>query len=310
MARKKNKSRKNKSFFSFGSARKGRKPKTDYKPALLAIMKVAVLVCVIAAVLVSFIYLKKYVKKSVIISQKIGTLELIAAPNWVNEQLKQKIYEAATGYGEDLRLDDDAAISIQQNIELNITWLDQVEVRTTHRSIRVSAKWRKPLALVKQGLHKFYIDADLIVLDFVPMPNLPIVEIQGLSMTKKPTPGSVLEYDDLTAAIALLKKFNQWDQAQTPAGGLLYEIDRIDISNFNGRRDSRISHIILYTTDNTQILWGAEIGTWQRHLEAPDEEKLTNLYAYYKQYGSLLGDVKYINLRFSQDKVYQPVDKY
>ena len=41
-----------------------------------------------------------------------------------------------------------------------------------------------------------------------------------------------------------------------------------------------------------------------------DEEKLAKLYAYYKEFGSLSADVKYINLRNPQDKMPQPIDKY
>ena len=49
---------------------------------------------------------------------------------------------------------------------------------------------------------------------------------------------------------------------------------------------------------------------WQRHLEAPDDEKLAKLYGHYKAYGSLLGGAKYINLRDPLSAVPQPIDKY
>ncbi|GAJ08013.1 unnamed protein product, partial [marine sediment metagenome] len=68
-------------------------------------------------------------------------------------------------------------------------------------------------------------------------------------------------------------------------------------------------HIVLYTTDDTEVIWGAELGKWQQHLEATDAEKLAKLYAYYEEYGSLLGDVKYINLRDPQDRIPLPIDK-
>ncbi|GAI43037.1 unnamed protein product, partial [marine sediment metagenome] len=49
---------------------------------------------------------------------------------------------------------------------------------------------------------------------------------------------------------------------------------------------------------------------WQKYLEATDEEKLAKLYGYYKEYGSLLNAVKYINLRNPQETVPRPIDKY
>jgi hypothetical protein len=69
-------------------------------------------------------------------------------------------------------------------------------------------------------------------------------------------------------------------------------------------------HIVLFAKDKTRIIWGAELGCWQRYLEAPDEDKLARLYNYYKQFGSLLDGVKYIDLRSPQGSVKQPIDRY
>ncbi|MFQ6036968.1 MAG: hypothetical protein ACE5NM_14105, partial [Sedimentisphaerales bacterium] len=154
-------------------------------------------------------------------------------------------------------------------------------------------------------------DAELVVLDFVPMPNLPVVKVKGLSpITKIPPVGKVWPREDLAAAVAILVQFDRMDKLVTPEAPLLYEIDSIDVSNFKGREDSRFAHIILYAKDNTEIMWGAEIGTWSRHLEAKDEEKLAKLYNYYTEHGSLLNGAKYIDLRNPQDTIPLPIDKY
>ena len=100
------------------------------------------------------------------------------------------------------------------------------------------------------------------------------------------------------------------DKLTTPDKPLLYEIDSIDVSNFNGRENRQFPHIVLYAKDKTEIIWGAEIGNWARHFEAKDEEKLAKLYSYYKEHGSLLEGVKYINLRDPQDDIPLPIDKY
>lgn len=275
------------------------------------ILKVSAVVCVAIAVMVGLVFLDKYVEKAVSVSQKIGVLELIDVPVWVNESLKEKIYSAAAAGGEDLRLDGDTAKAVQENIAEQVVWLDEVKVQITHESICIKAYWRKPLAMVKPALRKqYYIDAEMAVLDFVPMPNLPIVEVKGLARQRTPSPGDVLEQEDLAAAIALLDRLDKMDGLVTPDKPLLNEIDRINVSNFNGRRSSRAPHIVLYAKDGTEIIWGAEIGAWQRHLEATDEEKLGGLYEYYKEYGTLLHGVKYINLRNPQGNISQPIDKY
>jgi hypothetical protein len=87
------------------------------------------------------------------------------------------------------------------------------------------------------------------------------------------------------------------------------ELEGIDVSNFNGRRSNKFPHIVLISKDNTQIVWGAELGNWHRHLEASDEEKLAKLYSFYKENKTLSGKVQTINLRDPQEVV-QPIDKY
>lgn len=269
-------------------------------------MKVSAVVCVFVAAGVLFYFAERYVKSAK--PAETGPLELVNAPEWVSGELKAKILAAAGG--KTFRLDEEAAQVVAENLA-SVAWLNEVKVQTKHERLLIEAGWRKPLALVKLGLQSFYVDAELVVLDFVPIPNLPIVKIKGLSVTTRvPPPGEVWQSDDLAAAVTILTKLDQMDKSVTPDKPLLYEIDRIDISNFNGRENSRFPHIILYTKDNTEIIWGAEFGTWQRYLEAKDEEKLAKLYGYYKEYGSLSGGVKYINLRDPQDNISQPIDKY
>jgi len=309
--RKQAKSKTKRISFKLGTSKRKKQPKRIHWPSLVNTLKVLAVVCVLAAVGIGFAFLEKYVKRAVPVSESSAPLELVDVPAWVNDQLKEKIYTAAGAYDEDLKLDETAARSAQQNIEALVAWLDEVKVRTTHDRLLIEAKWRKPLALVKLGRHKFYVDARLVVLDFVPMPNLPIVRIKGLSAaTKTPPPGEVWQCDDLAAGVIILAKLDQMDKSVTPDKPLLYEIYSIDVSNFNGRRSRRKPHIVLYTKDDTEIIWGAEFGTWQRYLESPDEDKLAKLYGYYKEHGSLSGGVKYINLRNPQETVPRPIDKY
>jgi hypothetical protein len=255
------------------------------KVAFVTTLIALAMACLCAAVGAAFVLLDRYVEKAVSASERIGSLELVGVPSWLNEELKEKIYTAAGAYSRGLQPDEDAARLVQSNLAREVVWLDKVRVQTTHDSIRINGRWRKPLALVKSGLRKFYVDAELVVLDFVPMLDLPIVEVKGLSIVPNvPSPGKV----------------------DKP---LLYEIDSINVSNFNGRQNSREPHIRLCTKDNIEIIWGAEYGKWQRYLEVPDEEKLAKLYSYYKEYGSLRG-AKYINLCDPQDHIPLPIDKY
>ncbi|MFB0525722.1 MAG: cell division protein FtsQ/DivIB [Phycisphaerae bacterium] len=305
--RKKRKSNTKRIAFKLGK----RKSKITVSPSSIGVLKVLAVICVFAALGVGFVFLDRYVKKVAPAWGKTVDVELIEPPAWVNQSLRDEIIAAATVGGEDVKLDEDVVRLIQSNLVQKVAWLQKVKVRTAHDKILIEADYRKPIALVKSGLRKFYVDAELVVLDFVPMPNLPIVVVKGLSpVTKIPPVGKVWQREDLAAAVAILARLDRMDKLVTPDKPLLYEIDSIDVSNFKGREDSRFAHIILYTKDNTEIIWGAEIGTWSRHLEAKDEEKLAKLYNYYKQQGSLLGGAKYINLRDPQDTIPLPIDKY
>ena len=306
---------------SLRSTRRKKKRQTSrLGPSLIRILKVSAVVCILISVaacilvgiVVGFSFLERYVKETSPISDKAVRLELADVPDWVNSQLKEKVLAAAKGDSENLRLDENAALSsMKRNIEREIAWLDKVKVQTTHDGLRIEGRWRRPVALVKSGLSRFYVDAEQVVLDFVEMPHLPIVKITGMSLIiKMPPLGKIWGRDDLAAAITLLDRLDRMDKLVTPDKPLLYEIDRIDVSNFNGRENTQHPHIVLYAKDDTEIIWGAEVGKWQQHLESTDEQKLANLYEHYKEYGTLSGGVKYIILRDPQDNIPLPIDKY
>lgn len=264
-----------------------------------------------AGICIGLVYLKKYVEMTTGITEKTSVLELVNPPVWVNDALKNKIYMAVTAEGEDLRIDEDVAESVQRNIESFTGWLDQVRVQTTGNSIRIFGRWRKPIAFVQWGIYKFYLDADMVILDYAEITELPIVRVEGFAqMQQEPVAGKVLQQEDLTAAAAILERLNKRDELEGGDKKLMYEIDRIDVSNYNGRRDNRSPHIVMYTTDDTQIIWGAELGKWQRYMEATDEQKIASLYSYFKEKGTLLGGVKYIRLCDPQQRLSLPVDNY
>ncbi len=297
--------------FKIGGFRKKKRHQASwFGPSLIMILKVLAVVCVLCGIVIGLMSLEKYVKKTIPTRQGAGDLVLADVPLWVSDELQEKVYAIATADGGSLGLDD-AAEFVQRNIEELMPWLYEVKVTATHNILRVEAQWRKPVALVKSGLIKFMVDSQQVVLDYMEMPDLPIVEIKGLPLvTKIPPLGEVWQRDDLAAAIMILDRLDDMDKSETPDKPLLREIDRIDVSNFNGRHNSRQAHIILYTKDNTEIIWGAEVGKWQQHLESKDDEKLAKLYVYYKENGTLSGAAKFINLRDPRDNIPLPIDKY
>jgi hypothetical protein len=235
-----------------------------------------------------------------------GALVLKEVPPWADRDLKNRV--ATLAGGTRILLTEDTAAVVAHNLAA-LAWLDDIDVRVTHNSVCVKARWRKPIALIEKNGTKYYVDADLVVLDYMPMPHLPIVQIKGVAMAKAPVPGETFDQEDLAAGIKLLILLDRMDAEVTPQNPLLAHIASIDVSNFNGRR-SRAPHIVLFAKEDTQIIWGAEIGEWAKYLEDKDDQKLAKLYTYYRDYGSLGAGVKYIKLCDPQDKLPLPVDKY
>jgi hypothetical protein len=312
------KSRKNKQqgrtksiLFKRGNPKKKKSQTGVLGPSLKSMLRVLGIVSTLCGIAIGLVFLERYVGKTTSTSKEDMRPELVDVPAWVSEPLKEKVYAAAKEYAENPILDEDAALSMQHHIVELVPWLDEVKVRINHGRLYIAGRWRKPVALIKSGPFQFYVDVEQVALDYVPMPDLMIVEVTGLSPTITVPPlGEVWPRNDLAAAIQILDRLNKMDETQTPDKPLLREIDRIDVSNYKGRENSNQAHIILYSKDNTEILWGAEIGTWQRHLESTDEEKLAKLYHYYQTYGSLSGRAKFINLYDPRDKVPLPIDRY
>jgi hypothetical protein len=238
-----------------------------------------------------------------------GALILVEVPAWVNHDLKARVAEMAGGSRFLIR--DETADVVARNLA-PMAWLDGVSVQVTHDAVRVKARWRKPMALIQsqKGATRYYVDSDLVVLDYMPMSHLAIVEVKGMTVGLAPTPGEKFDRDDLAAAVALISLLHRSDTVFAPKTPLLEQIESIDVSNFKGRKRAHDPHIILNTKSSTQIWWGAEIGEWAKHLEVKDEQKLANLYTYYMEHGSLSADVKYINVRDPTDRTYTPIDKY
>ena len=279
------------------------------KSGVAGLFKGLIFFIFLAAVLAGFAYLDRFVKKQIAYTTPNQTIELAGnIPAWVTEEIKNRVIAAATA--ETPQSEASTAATIQKNVVRLAPWITDVKVQATHTGIQISGRWRKPIALVTAGKEKYYIDTDLVVLDYIPVTELSVVTVAGLQFDKHPpVVGSVCQGDDLAAALSVLSRLERMDSAVSPDKPLLRLIDTIDISNFNGREKKSEPHIILYTKDNIEIIWGAEIGTWQRHLESPDDDKLAKLYTFYQQNPTLTG-VKYINLRDPQQTIFLPIDKY
>jgi hypothetical protein len=233
-----------------------------------------------------------------------GSLWLVGVPPWANWDLKNRVAQVAGGTR--FPLTEETAAVVARNLAA-MSWLHDVEVRVTHDAVRVSAQWRKPVAVIeiRETASKIHVDERLVVMEYLPMPHLPIVEIEGVSLNVVPLPGQVFDQGDVEAAVTLAVLVHRVDPS------LLEQLASINVANYKGRRNAREPHITLRSKDNAQIIYGAQVGEWGRYVEATDEEKLAKLYTHFRDHGSLgaEGKVKYIDLRHPQDRVHFPIHR-
>lgn len=273
------------------------------------VFSILAIIIIAAGMMYGFFYLSQYVNR-IKMNKPADSLEILDMPDWVGTNLQEKLYNTAFSSASDLKINENTAKNVQRNIESRFHWLSNVKVKVGNDTIRVFGKWRKPLGFVKAGSAKYYIDKNLTVLDYIPLPELAIVEIRGIGGYNIPPAGGSWARDDLAAAVEIISRLDKMDSKITPDKPLLSEIESIDVSNFTGRENKDFAHIIMYAKDNTEIIWGAEFGSWQRNLETSDREKIQRLYEHYKRHGTLLGKTKYIDLRTLDSNFYMPVDKY
>lgn len=272
----------------------------------VAIIKVVAVICFLAASGAFLRYAEGYVGS--VAPAPEGGLVLVGVPDWANWDLKNRVAEIAGGTR--FPLTEETASVLARNLA-PMSWLHGIKVRVTHDSVLVHAQWRKPVVVIdiRETSSKIYVDEDLVVMDYMPMPHLPIVEAKNVSLTIVPLPGQTFDAPDLKAAVELALLLHQADAAYAPKTPLLEQIASIDVSNYKGRKNARKEHIVLHAKDGAQIIYGAEIGEYAKHFEASDQDKIAALYGYYKEFGSFGAEAKYINLRIPQNRVYLPIDR-
>jgi hypothetical protein len=308
--RKKRKQKPRKTTFSLWSPRKRpAKKQTRFNWPSKGLLKPAVIICFLAAVGAGIFFLDKYVKTAVPVAESKGPIKLVSPPDWLSDELKERIITVAGAGHNDLQLDNDAARLVAQNLT-SLAWLEQFQVQTTGQDILIKAEFRKPEALIMTGRQQFYVDENLVVLDYMPMPKLHVVLVKGAQIPTVPPAGQLLQRDDLQAAVALLALLHKMDAMAAVKRPLINQIQSVDVSNFQGRRDRREPHILLHTTDETQIIWGAEPGSSQQYMEAREDEKLAMLYSFYEENTDPANRVKYIELRYPRKRVPQPLNSF
>lgn len=307
---------------SAGPVRRKRPAPVSWGQRLLQLLVVLVVVSALGGMAVGFVYLERYVRSLSVVADRTGPLELVGPPDWISNELQDKIVQVAGGRS--FPLDRGQAEQIFERLE-KFDWVYDISVQTTEKTIRIEAKYRKPIAVIEYGGKKYYLvrverDAAgniegkpaVMILDYVPVEKLLLPQITGFKPNPPTQPGELWFSGEIIAAVDLLTALGRMDQISSPDKPLLAELDRIDISNHAGRKSSGSIHTILYAKDGTEIWWGAAYGESHRYLEATEQEKIALLYTFYKQYGTIRGIDRgvgqFIDLRNPQKMFPRPLN--
>jgi hypothetical protein len=273
---------------------------------------VSILLCTGAAV--GFVYLERYTQAVQPIVSSTGPLRIVNPPYWYNDHLARMI--AAAADGAEFELVPDTARKVGEKLS-TIAWLKNVKVKTLKDGIEVLADFRTPVALVEVFGRDYYLDAEPIeqtndvvvhVLDYIPIGKLPIVKITGISSRALPPIGSQVDSEDIVEAVKLIPLLHRADTTYNVAQPLVNEISRIDVSNYGNNTSE--PQIVIIAHDGTKVRWGAAVGQSARYFEASENEKLGQLYSFYKANGTIQAVshnlARYIDLMVPQNRVPQP----
>ena len=256
---------------------------------------IVILLVLGVAVVVGFRHLEKYVAHIAQQRQISLTVELKNPPPWISEQLISEICLATGINSNDDLLDE--SLTMQWATALNRNpWVKRVNNIHKRYDGRVvlDCELRRPLAKVQRHGRTCYIDFEGVVLPYSPTFGH-LVSLSGHG-GDLPQPGESITAAPLIAGIEVLQLILRIDEQMPQQERLWQELASIDVSNYEGRRDSTRPHLALYTRGNTEIRWGAAVGNYLPYYEAPDKLKLTTLYREFKQTGSL-DHYQYVELR-------------
>ncbi len=265
----------------------------------LTIAAFATIIVMIGGICFGFAKMEDYVRYDICAEHQSSVpLRLVDKPDWVNQALLKRINTTAKMSLERLPFEPATAKMVARNLHSHLKWLTNITVKTTHNAIEVRADYRRPIAKLQTDDGIYYVDENMVALDYIPINNISIVEITGFKNRQKPIPGELWREDDIAAGVKLIRMLQAMDTHQPKK--LIYHIESVDVSNYN-KRGASVSQLVIKTVNGPDILWGAEPGQAEANMERSEEEKLMSLYQLFRTKGTLQGKYRYIDLRDPND---------
>ena len=264
---------------------------------------VAGLSVVVGAVLV----LRDLVERKFALPPTSPRVVLLNQPAWMSAATVAQLLDTARPVGVHSVFDQELLVKTAEAFGKS-PWIKEVkQVRRAYvhwpgDTLEVDCVYRVPTALVKWGDTYWLVDGDGFKLPeeyparqvqraMLEPGKLTVRVIQGVKLAPGKT-GKQWPGEDLLAGLELAKVL----AGKTFAG----EVPIVDVSNFNGRRDSQGAQIVLVTKYGTQIRWGRPPSAKDYFVEVPTSQKLQCLADIYQQMHRVDGGQSWIDVRFDQ----------
>ena len=236
-----------------------------------------------------FAYLDRYVHQIARQRKLSLTVGLVDRPAWASDQLVEQVCLSTGIHCDDFLLDDNLPEKWADNLKAN-PWVKELRYlrKRYDGQLEIDCELRHPIASVVKGSKVYYLDAEGVVLPAVRLAGdqAHLVRLRGTNF-ELPEAGRAVSSPALLAGIELLSLIRRVDEQLPWKERVWDELAVLDVANYRGRLNNAEAHLTLYTTNDTEIRWGAEVGQYLAQYEAPDRIKLRWIYQHKKLNGSL-----------------------
>ena len=236
-----------------------------------------------------FTYLDRYVHQIAHQRDLSLTVGLVDRPVWASNELVEKVCLSTGIHSDDFLLDESLPRTWAANLKAN-PWVKELRYlrKRYDGRLEIDCDLRLPIASVVKGTKVYYLDAQGVLLPAARLAGdqAHLVRLRG-SDFELPKAGRAVSSPALRAGLELLTLIKQVDERLPWQERVWAELAVLDVANFRGRLNNADPHLTLFTTNDTEIRWGAEVGEYLAHYEAPDRIKLRWIYQHKKLHGSL-----------------------
>ena len=272
----------------------------------LGILILLVLLAVVVGF--GFSFLERYVQQVNRSRQVKLKVKLNDRPRWASDELVREVCLSTGIRQDDDFYDPELVKSWNANLAKN-PWVKKIHrLRKSYDGLlEIDCELRQPIASIQADSELCYVDVEGVVLSAVPLdgPAGHLVRLQG-GNPKTIQPGMHLSSKSLLAGIEVLAEIRKTDNQLPREDQLWSELAVMDVSNHEGHIDSGDSHLVIYTTDNTEIRWGAAKNRERPYYEAPLVTKLKHLYRSHKRFNSL-SHYEFVDLRYQRKEKADPL---